>query len=88
MGIITSRRTWSKPSFVGSNLAGVSLGKVPGEAAGGGVWAAAGPMSHNRQARIPTSEVKERTLFLAIGDHLSLPPSMLPSRCNASVVVL
>ena len=26
MGIITSRLTWSKPSFVGSNFAGVSLG--------------------------------------------------------------
>ena len=28
IGIITSRRMWSKPSFVGSTLAGVSLGKV------------------------------------------------------------
>src|SRR3954470_19979368 len=27
MGIITSRRTWSKPSLVGSNFAGVSLGR-------------------------------------------------------------
>src|SRR5262249_29741184 len=28
IGIITSRRTWSKPLFVGSNLAGISLGSA------------------------------------------------------------
>src|SRR3954470_17818049 len=27
MGTITSRLAWSKPSFVGSNFAGISLGK-------------------------------------------------------------
>src|SRR4051794_2512001 len=27
MGIITSRRTWSKPWWVGSNFAGISLGR-------------------------------------------------------------
>ena len=27
MGIITSRRAWSKPSLVGSNFSGISLGR-------------------------------------------------------------
>src|SRR5258708_3973494 len=49
MGIITSRRTYSKPSFVGTNCAGVSLG-------GSGVCAAAPFIRVENNAQVITLE--------------------------------
>src|SRR5215213_6381993 len=62
MGIITSRLTWSKPWYVGSNFGGVSLCKVAGVCA-----AAVDARASKRAARPANRDVNVRTLFVVIG---------------------
>src|SRR5712692_120471 len=61
MGIMISRRVYSKLSVTGSNLAGVSLGKLACEAGGGvPVWAADGS-TNNRAPSIDAGKANRRT---------------------------
>jgi hypothetical protein len=60
---------WSKPSFVGWNLLGVSLCKVPGVAVGEGeTWDAAVALSKNETTSTVANELNFRTLFIIIDD--------------------
>src|SRR5215475_13551839 len=63
MGIITSRLTYSKPSLVGSNFCGVSLGKVltwP--------WTTGNPANVNTSVEINILAAKE---FFPLIEHSS-----------------